>query len=61
MVLRIGELTQVNPVKVHRIQYHEYINGVLDDITKEENVKDLAYFQSYGTTIDMVAYKIQIR
>eukprot|EP00957_Ditylum_brightwellii_P006152 465236-Ditylum_brightwellii.AAC.1 len=60
IVLRIGELTQVDPAKVHRIQYQEYINGILDDIAKGKNAKDLAYFQSYGTMIDMVKYKLQI-
>eukprot|EP00957_Ditylum_brightwellii_P109568 8356606-Ditylum_brightwellii.AAC.1 len=61
MVLWIRELMQVNPAKVHRIQYQEYIINVLNDIAKEKNAKNPAYFQSYGTALDMAKYDIQVR
>eukprot|EP00957_Ditylum_brightwellii_P197195 15023994-Ditylum_brightwellii.AAC.1 len=61
MVLQIGEQMEVNPAKVHRIQYQKYTNGILDDIAERESTKDPTYFQSYGTIIDMTKYKIQIR
>eukprot|EP00957_Ditylum_brightwellii_P127561 9727679-Ditylum_brightwellii.AAC.1 len=61
MVLRVGELMQINPAKVHKIQYQEYIDNILDNIAEEKNDMDLAYFNKYGTTMNVTKYKIQLR
>eukprot|EP00957_Ditylum_brightwellii_P211963 15366814-Ditylum_brightwellii.AAC.2 len=60
-VLRIGELTMVNPEKIHRIPYQEYLNTVLNDIAEEKDRDDPAYFSTYGTTLNDAKYNVQLQ